>query len=648
MLKKCLFFGLICCSLYACEKHTSLLEADPALYLFDNVLDYNITPESAFDKSGLMFSDQGAWFAYGLSDTLNQLGFSGPFLLTQENGVWLSDGLLTLEITGQQWKQHTSHAYASHLEQVFTSDQLSVSQQLVYASPHKALVKTVVENTSDHALILDYFWKVNEIWAEEMELTKTENQLIIQSGLSDAKAYTLYDDKREQLRLLPGASIVLEYSQLFIFPEYQSLGDNFLLGRSDFDTVLDARKKEKVEQYEDLFSGLKPQFKDSIYQQLVCKALLTLQNNWRVPAGSIKHAGLFPSYHYKWFNGFWSWDSWKHAVGLSYYDLELAKEQVRLMFVFQDEDGFVPDVVYRDTTIEKHNYRDTKPPLSTWAVHKIFEQSADLDFVKEMYPKLKKYHNWWYTDRDHDQDGICEYGSTDGSLIAAKWESGMDNAVRFDDAEILQNGPTAFSLNQESVDLNAYLYLEKILLSELAASLGLEIDADDFSNQASILKEKINNQFYDATDGWYYDTDISGTSMIRVKSCEGWIPLWTKVANQDQANAVQTTMLDTNHFLTKVPLQALSVSHPEFNPQKGYWRGPNWLDQAYFGIQGLRNYGFEKEADQLTLTILEGAEGLLDKGTSIRENYHPVTGEGLNAHNFSWSAAHIIMLLVKE
>ena len=60
------------------------------------------------------------------------------------------------------------------------------------------------------------------------------------------------------------------------------------------------------------------------------------------------------------------------------------------------------------------------------------------------------------------------------------------------------------------------------------------------------------------------------------------------------------------------------------------------------------NYGFEKEADQLTLTILEGAEGLLDKGTSIRENYHPVTGEGLNAHNFSWSAAHIIMLLVKE
>ena len=59
-------------------------------------------------------------------------------------------------------------------------------------------------------------------------------------------------------------------------------------------------------------------------------------------------------------------------------------------------------------------------------------QLADLIFKRCL--KLKQYHNWWYRDRDHDQDGICEYGSTDGSLIAAMWESGMDNAVRFDDA----------------------------------------------------------------------------------------------------------------------------------------------------------------------------------------------------------------------
>ena len=27
-----------------------------------------------------------------------------------------------------------------------------------------------------------------------------------------------------------------------------------------------------------------------------------------------------------------------------------------------------------------------------------------------MYPKLVAYHNWWYTNRDLDKNGIAEYG----------------------------------------------------------------------------------------------------------------------------------------------------------------------------------------------------------------------------------------------
>tara|TARA_X000000368_G_C22505841_1_gene482678 strand:+ start:222 stop:413 length:192 start_codon:yes stop_codon:yes gene_type:complete len=38
-------------------------------------------------------------------------------------------------------------------------------------------------------------------------------------------------------------------------------------------------------------------------------------------------------------------------------------------------------------------------------------------------------------------------------------------------------------------------------------------------------------------------------------------------------------------------------------------------------------------------------EGLNKEGISIRENYHPLTGKRLNAEHFSWSAAHLILLL---
>ena len=318
------------------------------------------------------------------------------------------------------------------------------------------------------------------------------------------------------------------------------------------------------------------------------------------------------------------------------------------MFEFQNEDGFIVDCVFRDTLIEKHNYRDTKPPLSTWAVVNIYEKDKDLDFIKELYPKLKKYHEWWYIKRDHDQDGLCEYGSTDGSLIAAKWESGMDNAVRFDDSNIIKNDEGAYSLDQESVDLNAYLYAEKIYLVLLAEALHKNKDAEKLKEEARLLKTRIQTQFYDEKDRWFYDTNLEGNTFIKGEGSEGWTALWANAATQKQAESVKNSMMNPEKFFTKVPFQTMSADHKKFNPLKGYWRGPNWLDQAYFGVKGLRSYGFNTEADKATIQIIKGAEGVLKKGKSIRENYHPITGEGLNAENFSWSAAHIIMLLIEN
>lgn len=92
----------------------------------------------------------------------------------------------------------------------------------------------------------------------------------------------------------------------------------------------------------------------------------------------------------------------------------------------------------------------------------VYKATGDKKFLEEIFDKLYKFHNWWYNDRDHNKNGICEYGSTDGSLIAAAWESGMDNGVRFDDTEILNNGrDDAWSMNQESICLNSFLYIDK-------------------------------------------------------------------------------------------------------------------------------------------------------------------------------------------
>lgn len=620
-----------------------------------------------------MFSDQGAWFAYGFpNDAEYYGGFSGPFLMTQGNGAWSSKVLSQLNLSNVEnnnlidWSNFkvSQTSYNSHLEQVFENENLKISQKLFFISAHSAMIITQISNLSNQIIKLKPSWS-GTAFLKGLQVKKEDDNVLITSLESTAKGLIqIFGDKIIKLavndssyfmginsfNLKQGETKQMILVQSFIFPEYNTeneLKHITTVAHEPF-KYLQLRKNEKEKQLENVYAKLDTYWKNNIYKDLLAKTILTLQNNWRISAGKLKHSGLFPSYHYIWFNGFWAWDSWKHAVAIAQYDVPLAKEQIKAMYDYQTNDGFIPDCIYRDTTIEQNNYRNTKPPLSAWAVWKVYQQCLDINFLSEMYPKIVKQHNWWYINRDHDNDGICEYGSTDGSLIAAKWESGMDNAVRFDNSTILENSETAYSLNQESVDLNAYLFAEKKYLIEMANVLNKKEDVEMLEKQAEILKKKIQNQFFDEKTGWFYDTSIDGDEFIREMGCEGWIPLWAEIATKKQAEKVKNNMMNTTLFNTKVPFQTLSASNQKFKPEGGYWRGPNWIDQSYFGVKALHNYGYHDEAYKASYKLMHNAEGVLIKGKSIRENYQAITGKGLESENFSWSAAHYLLLLINE
>lgn len=667
-----IFIFAIVISISSCKTdETKYIESE--CYYPSNILDYKGTPKSSKDRDALAFSDQGAWFAYSLpSDSEFNGSFSGPFLMTQENGIWASKALSQLEIINANTNEkidlsklkQTQNSYLSHLEQKLWDESLMIKSLLYYQSAHTALIKVEIENLNANTQKFIVKWN-GQLLTNSLQIKNDNNQITISSSKSTAKLLlqnhgiklesliisdSSYSMKTIAFDLEQNKSQNLFLSQTVVFPENSMEEEN--LGLKDinknFDKFLAKRILEKKNQLSGIYNKMKAPWTDSIYKNLAIKTLLTLQNNWRVPAGELKHSGLFPSYHYIWFNGFWAWDSWKHAAALAYINPELAKDQIRVMYDHQFENGFIPDCIYRDTTIEAHNYRNTKPPLSAWAVWKVFEQSKDSNFIKEMYPKIIIQHTWWYKMRDHDKDGICEYGSTDGTLIAAKWESGMDNAVRFDESKLLENKNGAYSLDQESVDLNAYLFAEKNYLAKMAEIVLKESDRDKFIAQAKELKTKIQNQFFNAESGWFYDTSIDGKTFIKAMGCEAWIPLWADVASDTQAETIKTNIMNPETFNTLVPLQTLSASHPKFKPNRGYWRGPVWVDQSYFGIMGLKNYNFHKEANELTKKLLHNSAGLLEKGPSIRENYQPITGEGLESENFSWSAAHYLLMMIED
>ena len=161
------------------------------------------------------------------------------------------------------------------------------------------------------------------------------------------------------------------------------------------------------------------------------------------------------------------------------------------------------------------------------------------------------------------------------------------------------------------------------------------------------LKQRIQTTFFDTQSGWFYDYSLSGDSLITVQGPEGWTPLWTGIATKDQAEQIRNGLMDPAKFNTRVPCPTLAADHPRFDPMDGYWRGPVWLDQAYFAFKGLEAYGYQEDANSMRQKLITNAEGLYDQ-SPIRENYHPITGEGLNAAHFSWSAAHLWLLLQKS
>ena len=247
-------------------------------------------------------------------------------------------------------------------------------------------------------------------------------------------------------------------------------------------------------------------------------------------------------------------------------------------------------------------------------------------------------------------------------ILAAAWESGMDNAPRFDvggygeedtGIDVFENKSEdgrvlGYSINQESVDLNAYLYAEKGFLKSMAEVLGKTEDVKKYTEEAEFVREYVSKNMFDKESGYFYDLQINEDGsekkllVNRGKGPEGWIALWAKMATKEEADKVVENMLDGNKFNTTVPFGTASQDNPSFSANQ-YWRGPVWLDQALYGVEALQNYGYYDQAVTSAKKMFNNAEGLMGDGP-IRENYNPLTGEGLHTKNFSWSASAFYLL----
>lgn len=747
-MKRILTLGSISFLLFSCSTKEKNNDKNINRESYKNILNLQgepkeftyFAPRKETDKLGTnyinSFVDLGAWHGYYQPEYGKYSmygGFAGPFYLAEEYAANLSDSFNKIEIinkaTNEKYNLSTSKAKFDYIPgkliQSYSLKDMDLVLELIFVTNRTALVKTIITNKTDKDLNISLNWSgklYNKLgkWNEKNKeynyislnnsLKKSENGVIVDfkekrlvwdylmsndtqfqikhslSVKTQIKNDTYKSELENSIIIPPKDELVTYTTESYTFTKDEADKEKKLI-----EDILKNGDKYFVENNKRwqgyIDKTVKIESLNSKYDIAAVKSVNTLITNWRSPAGAIKHDGITPSVSYKWFNGFWAWDSWKQAVATVNFNEELAKNNIRALFDYQitkndkirpQDAGVIIDAIFYNKDEDRYgdggnwNERNSKPALAAWAVWEVYKVTEDKEFLKEMYPKLKEYHNWWYTNRDFDKNGIAEYGgmvhrlnnTSEEIILAAAWESGMDNAVRFDvegygvddvGIKVLENKDLkgnliGYSINQESVDLNSFLYAEKIYLSNMAEVLDLLSEKKEYLASAKKVKEYVNKNMFDEKTGYYYDLQIdkNGNKKLLVnrgKGTEGYIPLWANLSTKKEAKRVVENIMDKNVMNTYLPFPTSAKDNLKYNPVK-YWRGPVWLDQAYFGIVGLNNYGYKKEAQDLSIKLFENSEGLLTDGV-IRENYNPETGEGLHCSNFSWSAS-VYYLIYKD
>ena len=604
-------------------------------YEFNNILDITYTPDTLTRCRG-WFTDAGSWMGFTLPQKGHWVnGFCGPFSLDMNRRQWMAQSAVTVGYADQAnviFTPDSTCYFPGELYLSASSEEGKIIQRLNFLDASTALLRIHSDAGKELSLTASQ-------WGKEIQVQTDQNTVIARHPSGEIVALTFTPDvsvasTHNNYRAKTNGNEHDTYVAISFYTGEKELSAGLQKAQLALSNPQEGLKanKERWEGYltKILRKDMKPE-----YDRIAVKAVVTLISNWRTHRGGLLHEGIVPSHAAYYFVGFWAWDSWRFSAALAKFDPELAKDNIRAMFDYQQPDGMIIDCIYTDPA--ENNARDSKPPLVSWAVDEIFTHTNDTAFISEMYPQLMAYYKWWYNKRDHNRNGMCEYGSTDGTLEAAAWESGMDNAIRFDDAKMLKNdgAEDAWSMNQESVDLNAYLALECKLLKKFAGILEVTFDGPDYSSQVA-------DYFFDKEKGFFFDRRLKDGSFIQEPGCEAYTPLWTEVATADQVKAMLPLLTDTAKFSTYIPFPTVTADNPKYNP-RGYWRGPIWLDQTYFAIRGLRNYGYNKMADEYTLQVFDRLQGLKE-GAPIHENYGTHTGELLKAPHFSWSSSHLLML----
>ncbi|KAF0093387.1 MAG: glycoside hydrolase family protein [Puniceicoccaceae bacterium 5H] len=415
-----------------------------------------------------------------------------------------------------------------------------------------------------------------------------------------------------------------------------------------------------------------------------------LDDNWQ-GTHTLPAQGLYPHA--------WSWDSAFIAIGRARTAPERGAEELRNYFRGQWANGMCPHIVFAKNNTDytpgpefwQSAFRSDdapddvetsgliQPPIHACAALHVArhwdDETARDDFLREMYPKLRAWHDYLYRERDPIGEGLI--------YIRHPWESGRDNSPvwdqllsRFDlkpidvpqyqradctdwksagrpsDAEYdaymflaeqaKREGYRERSLQRvcpflvQDLLSNTVLVQAELDLAEIARMIGEDVDGHQ--GRADKTAEAMRRKLWDDQLRTFLPYDVQQGRRLHTHELGGFTPLFARIPTDEQAGQI-AEQIESKAYSGSCHYRSFAAAgYSRIEPgyqARNYWRGPLWININWLIYRGLIDY---EQHEELSKRLLRSIYVLPVLG-GFREHYNPENGEGQGAENFSWSAA---------
>jgi glycogen debranching enzyme len=325
----------------------------------------------------------------------------------------------------------------------------------------------------------------------------------------------------------------------------------------------------------------------------ILKAITDNLNNSRIYSSDNKMVAISVS---RTFGGrtpnscpYFCWDSFFSGLLATLDNPEMGRQTVRAILSYQSPDGLVPNAAHSEMGTTKDR---SQPPVGSMCVWKMHLYRPDIDFLREVYPKLALWNSWWMKARNAKKDGLLQWGSSTGVLRDAQWETGWDDTPHFEGVKgIKMVGST---MNAYAVDLCSLWAMDAHYLALIADHIGRPEDARRHRQDEADMIRRINERLWNEELGiycsrfWDREDGAPGDFLTRLTPAN-FYPLICGVPDRNRAKRVLALMTDPAQFWGEWILPTVSRQDPVFLAQS-YWHGTIWAPVNYLVFQGVKRY----------------------------------------------------------